>query len=119
MRIIYTKMQKPLSSTQIQVTDIKITPVAAPMKFKSVICPKPSSCENINCFLSRLNSAMEEMDLDEKSETNASSIEHKTKKEEIEDTPGSSSNCHSSSAYEGSYYYDEQSLLDKISLLEL
>ena len=113
-------MQKPLSSTQIQITDIKIPSLVTPVKFKSVICPQPSSCENINCFLSRLNSAMEEMDLEEKSQTNSSSIEHKPKKEEIiVDTPCSSSNCHSSSAYEGSYYCDEQSLLDKISLLEL
>ena len=62
---------------------------------------------------------MEEIDLDSQSQTNSTSIDQPLKDEKIVPSSVSSSNCNSSSLYEGSYYYDEQSLLDKISLLEL
>ena len=104
-------MQTPLSSTQIKISNMKILQLSAPIKYKSLIFSQ-QSCDNMNFFLSRLSSAMEEIELDEQSQTNSS--EHQPLKEEI-----SSSNCDSSSVYEGSYYYDEQSLLDTISLLEL
>ena len=90
-------MQKPLSSTQITIDSINLLPLSSPLKCKSVIYSQ-QSCDNINFFLSRLNSAMEEIDLDSQSQTNSTSIDQPLK---------------------GSYYYDEQSLLDKISRLEL
>ena len=62
---------------------------------------------------------MEEIDLDSQSQTNSTSIDQPLQDEKIVPSSVSSSNCNSSSLYEGSYYYDEQSLLDKISLLEL
>ena len=62
---------------------------------------------------------MEEIDLDSQSQTNSTSIDQPLKDEKIVPSSVSSSNCNSSSLYEGSYYYDQQSLLDKISLLEL
>ena len=111
-------MQKPLSSTQITIDSINLLPLSSPLKCKSVIYSQ-QSCDNINFFLSRLNSAMEEIDLDSQSQTNSTSIEQPLKDEKIVPSSVSSSNCNSSSLYEGSYYYDEQSLLDKISLLEL
>ena len=98
-------MQKPLSSTQITIDSINLLPLSSPLKCKSVIYSQ-QSCDNINFFLSRLNSAMEKID-------------QPLKDEKIVPSSVSSSNCNSSSLYEGSYYYDEQSLLDKISLLEL
>ena len=56
-------MQKPLSSTQITIDSINLLPLSSPLKCKSVIYSQ-QSCENINFFLSRLNSAMEEIALD-------------------------------------------------------
>ena len=95
-------MQKPLSSTQITIDSINLLPLSSPLKRKSVIYSQ-QSCDNINFFLSRLNSAMEEIDLDSQSQTNSTSIAQPLKDEKI--VPSS--------------VYDEQSLLDKISLLEL
>ena len=56
-------MQKPLSSTQITIDSINLLPLSSPLKCKSVIYLQ-QSCDNINFFLSRLNSAMEEIELD-------------------------------------------------------
>ena len=53
-------MQKPLSSTQITIDSINLLPLSSPLKCKSVIYSQ-QSCDNINFFLSRLNSAMEEL----------------------------------------------------------
>lgn len=90
-------MQKKFPSTEISISDMKMSTIRqAPYKFQSLISPSPSY-ECISKFLTRLNVAMEEIDLEEASHTNSIST----------------------SSYNEESEYDEQSLLDQISNFEL
>lgn len=99
-------MQKKFPSTEISFSQIKMSTIGqAPYKFQSLIAPSPTY-ECISKFLTRLNVAMEEIDLEA-----ASQMKPVIDKE--------NSNSISTSSYNEESEYDEQSLLDQISNLEL
>lgn len=112
-------MQKKFSVTEIANLDMNtiIQNNFSPKKFNSAVYSQINSL-NFKKILHRLNEAMKELDLDDNLEQITTAEQSNIINEEnlISYSPCSSA---SSSVPPDNYDYDEQSLLDKISVLEL
>lgn len=115
------KVKKDINScSQLQTNTHWISHPETPIKYNTLIIDS-----NIHLFLSRLDSAMEEIVLD--SETGNNNLIEipqdnyvKMTSSDMEENESSLSLMSSSiSGYEGSYYFNEQHLLDNISELAL
>lgn len=115
------KVKKDINScSQLQTNTHWISHPETPIKYNTLIIDS-----SIHLFLSRLDSAMEEIVLD--SETGNNNLIEipqdnyvKMTSSDMEESESSLSLMSSSiSGYEGSYYFNEQHLLDNISELAL